>query len=171
MKLIKPTLKFKNSFIKAVMEYQKEGYRYIDLNVYELKNDFPSYLKSLANHEKGINLINYQVPQITFWLVKNTEFIGSTRIRLKLNDRYHKQGGNIGYDIRPSERKKGYGNNLLRLALKKAKKTGLKKALLTCQKDNIASQKIIERNGGIKIKESEKDKHYSPEKTKYWINL
>lgn len=43
----------------------------------------------------------------------------------------------------------GYGTSLLKLALKKAKRLGLKSIVLTCDERNVASRKIIERNGGI----------------------
>ena len=59
------------------------------------------------------------------------------------------EGGNIGYAIRPSERRKGFGTLILRLTLEKAKNIGLTRVLVTCDADNVASRKIIERNGGV----------------------
>ncbi|WP_143805101.1 GNAT family N-acetyltransferase, partial [Oenococcus oeni] len=60
-------------------------------------------------------------------------------------------GGNIGYDIAPAYRKKGYGSLILKLALIKAREMNLQKAIVTCEVDNIASKKIIEKNKGIFI--------------------
>ena len=59
-----------------------------------------------------------------------------------------KEGGHIGYDIRPSERRKGYGTVLLALTLKKAQELGLHEVLVTCDSDNVDSVRIIEKNGG-----------------------
>ena len=58
-------------------------------------------------------------------------------------------GGHIGYSVRPSERRKGYGYELLKLNLINATDKGLEKVLVTCDDDNIASQRTILKNGGI----------------------
>lgn len=58
-------------------------------------------------------------------------------------------GGHIGYYVRPSERRKGYGKEMLRLNLLNAQKLGIKKVLVTCNKDNLASERTIIANGGI----------------------
>ena len=52
-------------------------------------------------------------------------------------------GGNIGYSVRKSERNKGYAKQMLKLTLEKCKDLKMKKALITCDKDNIASEKVI----------------------------
>jgi len=54
----------------------------------------------------------------------------------------------IYYEIKPEYRGKGYGNKILSSGLEEARKIGLKEVILTCMKDNIPSQKIIELNGG-----------------------
>ena len=58
-------------------------------------------------------------------------------------------GGHIGYYVRPTERRKGYGKEMLRLNLLNAQKLGIKKVLITCNKDNLASEKTIVANGGV----------------------
>jgi len=63
----------------------------------------------------------------------------------------------FGYSVRPSLRGRGYGTEILRLGIKKAKELDIKKLLLTCKKNNIASQKVIERNNGILEKEISQD--------------
>ena len=42
---------------------------------------------------------------------------------------------------------------MLELAKKKARELGYKEILITCDKNNIASKKIIEKNGGVFIEE------------------
>ncbi len=79
-------------------------------------------------------------------------------------------GGHIGYRIRPSERRKGYGTLILALTLAEARKLGLPRVLLTCDQDNIASARVIQANGGALASEG-----YSPQTqtlvSRYWIEL
>jgi len=76
--------------------------------------------------------------------------------------------GIIGYYIRPSQRRKGYGSLILALSLDKAKQLGLKKVLVTCNDDNVASIKIIERNGG-KLADKVKAGFSKVLTRRYWI--
>ena len=69
----------------------------------------------------------------------------------------------------PSERKKGYGTLILKLALKKAREIGLKKVLLTCSDTNVGSRKIIEACGGIQ--EDSFTKEDGHQKLRFSINV
>jgi Acetyltransferase (GNAT) domain len=84
------------------------------------------------------------VPGSDFWLIDNNEFIERLSLRYELNEFLLKMGEHIGYEIRPSKRKRGYGAEILRLGLQKAKELGLQRVLVTCDEDNIGSKKIIE---------------------------
>ena len=58
-------------------------------------------------------------------------------------------GGHIGYDVRPSARRRGHATSMLAAALPVARGLGIGQALLTCLNDNIGSRKAIEANGGV----------------------
>lgn len=90
-----------------------------------------------------------KVPSRTYFLIRvdDNKIIGMVNIRLKLNKKLMYFGRNIGYCIRPTERKKGYNKINLYLALKVCKKYGLTKALLDVDKSNIASWKTMEALG------------------------
>ena len=52
-------------------------------------------------------------------------------------------GGNVGYSIRPSMRRKGYAVQQLGLGLKFLYDAGLDRALVGCDRDNVASLQTI----------------------------
>ncbi|MFN8513178.1 MAG: GNAT family N-acetyltransferase [Chloroflexia bacterium] len=110
------------------------------------------------------------VPQSIYWLVEGDEFIGRISLRHELNDQLRRLGGHIGYEIRPSRRRQGYGTAILGLVLPKAREHGLTSVLITCDADNIASQRIIEQHGGMPD-----DPYVPPDGSvpalRYWIEL
>ena len=80
---------------------------------------------------------------------KDNYIIGMIDIRHCLNDFLLQAGGHIGCGVRKSERKKGYAKQMIKLALEKCKKLKIEKVLITCNEDNIASEKSIISCGGI----------------------
>ncbi len=88
------------------------------------------------------------VPETWLWLVDGDEYIGRASIRHELNDELLLVAGHIGYEIRPTKRRQGYGTQILALALERAREMGIYKVLVTCDTDNFGSRKIIEANGG-----------------------
>ena len=106
----------------------------------------------------------------TFWLVDNGDYIGSTNVRHKLNTFLRDYGGHIGYTIRPTKRRLGYGTEICRLALEESKKLGLKRVLITCDDDNEGSRLIIERNGGVLENVVPQPDRNVP-KRRYWFDL
>jgi predicted acetyltransferase len=172
MQLVSPTATYKESFLLAMEEYQKikatDRLYVYTLNLKDLKKNFRSHLHQLSDEAVGKNLPKGYVPQTTFWLVDKDEFIGTVTIRLRLTDKLLREGGHIGYDIRPSKRRKGYGKKLLALVLPKAKELGITRALITCDETNMGSKKIIEANGGVFENSIEMDGG-KPRKLRYWI--
>ena len=110
-------------------------------------HDFDYYLDNLEIKETK----DGRVPDSVFFLLDEdrNRLLGAVNIRHFLNDYLLREGGHIGDGIRPSERRKGYATEMIRLALIECKKLGIKKVLITCNKDNIGSAKSIKTNGGI----------------------
>jgi len=148
VKLVKPSIKYKQSFIEAAKEFMAEG-RNKDSDILEFEKNFAALTTNLENEEKGIGLKDGYVPSSTRWLVDREEFIGRVSIRHKLTEKLAEEGGHIGYEIRPSKRNMGYGSKILEMAIPVADKLGIKKILITCDDDNVGSWKIIEKNGGV----------------------
>jgi len=89
------------------------------------------------------------VPNIQYWLVEGDKYIGRGNYRPTLNENLEFRGGNIGYAIRPTERKKGYATLIMQKLIEKAKADSLKELLITSDSDNMASIGVIEKVGGV----------------------
>jgi predicted acetyltransferase len=88
------------------------------------------------------------VPSTTLWWADGDEYLGRIDIRHRLTQHLLDYGGHIGYDVRPSARRRGHATAMLARALPVAAGLGIDPALITCDEDNIASRKVIERSGG-----------------------
>lgn len=111
-----------------------------------------------------------KVPSTLFLYVDdNNKIIGMIDVRHHINHPYLSLfGGHIGYSIRPSERRKGYGSKMLQEALKECKKMNIDKVLVTCDKGNTGSEMVIRNNGGVFEKEVE---HEGKAYKRFWITL
>jgi predicted acetyltransferase len=94
-----------------------------------------------------------RVPQTTLWFGRGEQFLGRLSLRHRLTESLRRHGGHIGYDVRPSARRRGHATAMLRAALPVAAELGITSALLTCDPGNIASRKVIEANGGVRLDE------------------
>ncbi len=92
------------------------------------------------------------VPSNTFLAVRvdDGRLVGTIELRHRINTPVLSTwGGHIGFSVRPSERNKGYAKEILRLLLAICKERGYTKVLLTCNSENIASERTITANGGV----------------------
>ena len=99
------------------------------------------------------------------------KLIGMIDVRHYLNEYLEQFGGNIGYSVRPSERRKGFAKEQLRLALLFCKETlGLDRVLITCQPHNEGSRRTILSAGGVYENTAhEPDRNVDLER--YWISF
>lgn len=142
--LVEPSKKYQISFENYALAYKKINDEHYFNKYKEALESFQDYLNYLYNCFQGSGLPQGEVPISTFWLIDNKEVVGVVRIRHQEVD----YAGHIGYDISPDYRNRGYGLQILKLALKKAIKIGIEEVILTCNIDNKASKKIIEKNNG-----------------------
>lgn len=100
----------------------------------------------------------------------DNKIVGMIQVRHYFNKFLKEYGGNIGYSVRPSERKKGYAKWMLKSVLPFCKEIGLKKVLITCLEDNEASRRTIISQGGVferKTYLADEDETLE----RYWIKL
>ena len=164
--LVELSRELKDKFLEMAQEHKSAGEaRYSDG-----LDDFEGLIKSLEMYRTGKDLPAGHVRSNTFFLLDGDKLVGSGGLRHELSETLAVYGGHIGYNVRPSERRKGYGSLILRLTLEKARALGLEKVFLTCDTDNIASSKIIEKHGG-KLEDRIFYEPAGKQISQYWIEL
>ncbi len=170
MQLVLPDADLSETYIDCVEEFVANDEPFIPFPLGFQYEDFDALLTKLDSQSKGVGLPDGFVANTTYWLVDQNELVGVSNLRHELTPNLRRDGGHIGYGIKPSRRQNGYGTVLLRETLRKARGLDLDKVLLTCAKDNIASVKVIVKNDGVL--ESE---HYLSNRGEmvqlYWIDL
>jgi predicted acetyltransferase len=104
------------------------------------------------------------VPSTTLWWVDGPAYLGRIAVRHRLTKSLLERGGHIGYDVRPTARRRGHATTMLRAVRPVCRELGIASALVTCDVDNLASRKVIEANGGL----FEDERHG---KLRYWIRI
>jgi predicted acetyltransferase len=165
-----PHAGLRDSYRDLVREFRDAGEPLVPFTLSFPNEDFPGFLARLAACAKGEGLPPGWVPHTTYWLVIHGEVVGVSNLRHALTDPLRREGGNIGYGIRPSARRRGFAGELLRRTLARARDMGMSRVLLTCGKDNLASVRTILGNGGVFASEE-----FLPELDevvqRYWIEL
>ena len=147
IRLVIPSEEYLESYIEAFNEYVEHGvttYHFTDASKCDIFTKFDNY-----RNER--NLPSNRVGEAKYWLVDDEKsyFIGEIAIRHRLNDALLERGGHIGYGIRYSEWNHGYGTMMLTLGLEIAKEMHISPILITCNDDNLASARVMEKNGFV----------------------
>ena len=172
LKLIKLTKEYESALAEMIDEWKEDQeINHTNHSPWAIfKNDyhdFDYYLENLEIKSEG----DGKVPDSVFFLLDEdrNRLLGAVTIRHYLNEFLLREGGHIGDGIRPSERRKGYATEMIRLAFIECKKFGMNKVLITCDRDNIGSAKSIINNGGIL--ENEFVNSDGEIEQRYWITL
>ena len=169
--LIKPT----EDYIKEIESFKDEifnsntDYKFEGCAGLQNFDDIKMWLKKLEAYSSQETCPEGFVPSSLYLYVRDEDnkIIGMVDIRHHINHPIlSKMGGHIGYSIRPSERGKGLGTKMLQEALEICKKLSIDKVLVTCNKGNTASEKVILKNGGVFENEVE---HEGVIVKRYWI--
>lgn len=171
-KLIRPSIEYKDDYLKALREYHAEG-RYTYQDIDRLNADFESFINELKA-EKGYPHQPYQdwvdpVSETIVWLVKDGTYIGTVDIRHRLNWHLEKWGGHVHFNIRPSLRGKGYGIKILKKAMPIINYLGIDKALITIDPKDKAAIRIVESCGAEFEDETTATDRF-PAMRRYWLD-
>lgn len=160
--LVPPTTSVHASFLSAMAEFHAErrGALEDDSMIGHEMRSFGTTWATPASFADYVEHLRAQalevsprpagrVPCTTLWYVEGPVYLGRLAIRHRLTPALLETGGHIGYDVRPSARRRGYATAMLRTALPVARGLGIDPALVTCDTGNVASRKVIEANGGV----------------------
>lgn len=169
LSLVVPQVAYKDSFLAGMKELKESGLPWLqDFDLAAVAVDFDSFVK--GELAKARTRTETLVPETKLWGICDGLFAGKLGIRHELNDSLRLMGGHIGYDTVPAFRGKGVATFMLREALPMARALGLKKVLLTCDDNNLASIRVIESNGG-ELEGKKQLEPGRPAKRYYWIQL
>ena len=167
--LVRPSLGLEDEFLALVADVQASGDGWFDGAPGLREGNFPAYVRWLQEGERGA-VPEGMVPWTALWLTRRGErsILGMASLRHRLTPYLLEQAGHIGYIVRPSQRRRGYGKRLLALTLQEARLIGIERALLVCESENLGSARVIEANGGVLEDQVEKQGRTL---SRYWIEL
>ena len=143
--LIKPNLSYADEITKYNEESLKENPLINGAAGLDNFSSIKDWLEELKKRSSEATVPEGLVPSTTYLAIREIDnyIVGMVDIRHYLDEFLTQVGGNIGYSVRKTERNKGYAKQILKLALEKCKDLKMKKVLITCDEDNIASEKVI----------------------------
>ena len=170
--LIRPTSEYASQIIEYRQEFLDAGDSMDGMGPLRRFENPEEYIKICAEYEDPTTIPSHLVPATQFFFIRKSDnkLVGMIQIRHRFNDYLEKYAGHIGYSVRPSERRKGYAKEILRMTLPFCREIGIDKVMITCIDGNIGSEKTILANGGVyeyTIHEPNENKDLK----RFWITL
>lgn len=166
LRLVKADDRYKDLICDMLDEWYATGEKIVPYAIRRLDyHDYENYCKNIDTDN------NHGHVATNTWFALDEErnvIVGAVNLRHYLNEQLLLDGGHIGDGIRPSERRKGYATEMIRLALEKCRQLGIFRVLMVCDKDNTGSARSIQRNGGVLENEPEVE---GVVQQRYWITL
>lgn len=149
--LIRPMSEYASQIAEYRQEFLDAGDSMDGTGPLRRLEDPEEYIKICAEYEDPQTVPSHSVPASQFFLIRKRDnrLVGMLQVRHRFNDFLEKYAGHIGYSVRPSERRKGYAKEMLKMALPFCREIGIEKVLISCVDGNIGSEKTILANGGV----------------------
>ncbi|MGB3735815.1 MAG: GNAT family N-acetyltransferase [Ilumatobacter sp.] len=142
--LVEPTVRLRDAWVDAHHEWgpgvHEDGFGLQPTDDVDSPTGFGSWVRRVSDERGGRRVFR--------WIVANDRVLGGIALRVG-DDAVIQTMGNIGYGIRPSERRRGFATWALGRMIDEARTMGLARLVLVCETANHASAKTIVANGGV----------------------
>lgn len=165
MTLVWPSREYLPSYVAALERgWSPDNLRgrvAVDEELARIAADADAFLASLVDKEAAGHPITLpdgtkvpRLPGYRRWMWDG-EFCGSIGLRWQRGTEALPPHclGHIGYAVVPWKQRRGYATRALREVLREAKGEGLRFVEITTDPDNVASQRVVEANGGVLVEE------------------
>lgn len=170
--IIKPSAEYSTQIMEYRQEFLDTGDSMDGCGPLRRFDNSLEYLKACNDYENPKTVPENLVQATQFIGIRKSDnkLVGMIQVRHYFNEYLEKYAGHIGYSVRPSERRKGYAKEMLKMTLPFCREIGLDKIMISCVEGNIGSEKTILANGGVyeyTVHEPNNDKKLK----RFWINL
>jgi predicted acetyltransferase len=170
METVELGLEHEHELARFVAEFSAANENRIPAFLPDASWSFRETVDGFAKQSRGEDLPEGWVPGTTRFLVHEGRMLGLFNLRHWLTDALLQFGGHVGYSVRPSERRKGYGTRLLEAGMEMARNRNIDRILVTCDPTNIGSAKVIMKCGGV-LEDQFYHEPVGHEVSRYWISL
>jgi len=170
MDIIPLGVEHERELLAFIAEFSAAGEERIPAFLPDPEWSFEETVEGFDLQSRGEGLLEGWVPHTTRFLIHEGRILGLFNLRHQLNDNLRRFGGHVGYSVRPSERRKGYGTLLLTNAMELAREKDIDRLLITCEPANIASIGVIEKCGG-RFEDRFYHDSLDHEVLRYWVPL
>ena len=133
-------------------------------------DDYDLWLQGMRNRKTATDLPEGYVRENFYLCYEGAQMVGVFSLKFELTDYLLHYGGHVGYAVRPSCRLRGYATEILRHGLELSREFGFSKILAVCDEDNVASERVIVKNGGV-LENELFDEEENVMVKRYWIDL
>jgi predicted acetyltransferase/isopentenyldiphosphate isomerase len=146
-----PTIEDEKLLQEYIQEHKNNGENHISASIGLTTMDYKDWVDKahrMAKEPQGPWGRSY-----LFLCFFKNNLVGLMNVRYEMDEKYRDIYGNIGYGVRPTERRQGFATEMLKHGLSVCQEHGMEYAILGCIKENIASAKTMIRCGGQLVRE------------------
>jgi predicted acetyltransferase len=155
IRLKAPSEEYADSFFEAMAEFAAEGNPQVSASLDQ--SQFPGYVQRLHELSEGKNLPDGYIPSREFWIIDGDGYAGRIILGLSYTPGPTRLGNHVGYAVRPSKRRRMYATQALEQLISEARRLKFSTLMPVCEATNVASRKVIERNGGVLVESISQD--------------